>query len=146
MNLHLDPGMASLVASTSIDANVFSLSWRWHLKFLTPEHSFKHLRVKMRFNWYFQSCNPARTKMFGHKYNQHTSSAPSIRNTLIKLIQETWKNSKVNMDHTFPRLYCILENGAFTIKRTGKSFSRSPVDLTLEQTVTADAASKRTDL
>lgn len=32
------------------------------------------------------------------------------------------------------------------LKRTGNSFSRSPVDLTLEQTLNADAASRRTGL
>ena len=52
----------------------------------------------------------------------------------------------VNMDSTHPGLRPILENGAFTIKRTGKPFSRCPIDLTLEQTINADAASRRTGL
>lgn len=52
----------------------------------------------------------------------------------------------VNIDKTHPGLRSLLRNGAFTVKRAGKSFSRCPVDLTLEQTVNADAASRRTGL
>ena len=51
----------------------------------------------------------------------------------------------LNIDSTHPGLRAILE-GAFTVRRTSKSFSRSPVDLTLEQTVNADAASRRTGI
>ena len=37
-----------------------------------------------------------------------------------------------------------LEKGSFGVKRTTKSFSRQPIDLTLEQTINADAANKLT--
>ena len=40
-----------------------------------------------------------------------------------------------------PKAYDILQAGAFSIRRTDKSYSRSAVDLTLEQTVNRDAAS-----
>ena len=36
----------------------------------------------------------------------------------------------------------VLENGAFSIRRTKKNYSRSAVDLSLEQTVNRDSASK----
>lgn len=52
----------------------------------------------------------------------------------------------VNVDTTHPGLRKILENGAFTINRTGKSFSRTAVDLTLEQSLNADAASRQTGI
>jgi hypothetical protein len=39
-------------------------------------------------------------------------------------------------------LRSILNNGAFTVRRTDHQFSRLPVDLTLEQTVNAHAASR----
>ncbi|KAK6176302.1 hypothetical protein SNE40_014609 [Patella caerulea] len=52
----------------------------------------------------------------------------------------------VNVHETHPGLRSILENGVFTVKRTQKAFSRGPVDLTLEQTVNADAASRKTGL
>ncbi|XP_014678737.1 PREDICTED: uncharacterized protein LOC106818551, partial [Priapulus caudatus] len=40
-----------------------------------------------------------------------------------------------------PKIRAVLEKGAFSIRRTSKSFSRTAVDLTLEQTVNRDAAS-----
>jgi len=47
------------------------------------------------------------------------------------------------MDETHPGVRVVLENGALTVRRTKKAFSRAPVDLTLEQTVNADAASRK---
>ena len=41
-----------------------------------------------------------------------------------------------------PKLCELLENGAFSIRRTKKSYSGSAVDLSLEQTVNRDSASK----
>ena len=52
----------------------------------------------------------------------------------------------VNIDVTHPGLRKVLENGAFTVKRTGKPFSITPVDLTLEQSVNAVAASRLTGI
>ena len=46
----------------------------------------------------------------------------------------------LNIDETHPGARAMLEAGALTVRRTTRSFSRSPVDLTLEQTVNADAA------
>ena len=40
-----------------------------------------------------------------------------------------------------PRIRSILEKGAFSICRTSKPFTRTAIDLTLEQTVNRDAAS-----
>uniref|UniRef100_A0A2H1WQX5 SFRICE_024036 n=1 Tax=Spodoptera frugiperda TaxID=7108 RepID=A0A2H1WQX5_SPOFR len=45
-----------------------------------------------------------------------------------------------NVDKTHPGLEEEFKSGCFGIKRTDKSFSRIPVDLTLEQTINADAA------
>ena len=41
-----------------------------------------------------------------------------------------------------PKLREVLENGAFSIRRTKKSYNRSAVDLSLEQTVNRDSASR----
>ena len=40
-------------------------------------------------------------------------------------------------------MYEDFKEGWFGIKHTSKSFSRGPTDLTLEQTINADAASQR---
>ena len=47
-----------------------------------------------------------------------------------------------NIDKTNPGLRLILLDGVFTVRRTDHNFSRLPVDLTLEQTVNADDASR----
>ena len=48
----------------------------------------------------------------------------------------------LNAEHTHPGIINMLEDGAFSVRRTKKSFSRTAVDMTLEQTVNADAASR----
>lgn len=50
----------------------------------------------------------------------------------------------MNLDDSHPGLRHLLENGGFSIRRSNNEFSRIPVDLTLEQTVNADAASRLT--
>ncbi len=52
----------------------------------------------------------------------------------------------LNIDKTHPGLRYILEHGAMSVKRTLKPFSRAAVDLALEQTVNADAASRHTGI
>ena len=48
----------------------------------------------------------------------------------------------MNMEHTHPGIRDVFDAGALSIRRTSKSFARSAVDLTLEQTVNKDAASR----
>ena len=45
-----------------------------------------------------------------------------------------------------PSIRQLLGRGALSIRRTSKNFARSPVDLTLEQTVNKDAASRHTGM
>ena len=52
----------------------------------------------------------------------------------------------LNIESTHQGLRLMLENGAFTTRRTSKPFSRSAVDITLEQTVNIDAASRLTGI
>jgi len=46
------------------------------------------------------------------------------------------------LESSDPKLREVLENGAFSIRRTRKDYSRSAVDLSLEQSVNRDAASQ----
>lgn len=48
----------------------------------------------------------------------------------------------MNIENTHPGLLEDFKNGALSIRRTSKNFCRSAVDLTLEQTINADAANK----
>ena len=45
------------------------------------------------------------------------------------------------LESAAPQAKMVLKAGSFSIRRTGKNFSRSAIDLTLEQTVNRDAAS-----
>ena len=52
----------------------------------------------------------------------------------------------INMEEKHPEAREMLVNGALSIRRTEKSFSRTAVDMTLEQTVNKDAASRLTGI
>ncbi len=52
----------------------------------------------------------------------------------------------INMDSTHEGIRANFEGGALSIRRTSKSFSRCAVDLTLEQTINKDAASRHTGI
>ena len=49
-------------------------------------------------------------------------------------------------DETHPTLADEFRKGRFGVKRTSKNFSRMPIDLTLEQTINAEAANQRTGI
>lgn len=51
-----------------------------------------------------------------------------------------------NIEETHPGLLEDLEGGALSIRRTTKNFCRSPIDLTLEQTINANAGNKLTGI
>uniref|UniRef100_A0A6P7FRI3 Uncharacterized protein LOC114331907 n=1 Tax=Diabrotica virgifera virgifera TaxID=50390 RepID=A0A6P7FRI3_DIAVI len=55
-----------------------------------------------------------------------------------------YHDNLLNLDKTHPKLAVEFDKGMFGIKRTKNIFSRIPVDLTLEQTVNADAARRLT--
>lgn len=47
-----------------------------------------------------------------------------------------------NLKYVHPRLHEVLDNGAFSIRRTKKSYAKSAVDFLLGQTVNRDSASR----
>ena len=50
------------------------------------------------------------------------------------------------LQESHPDVYADFKRGLFAVKRTTKTVSGSPIDLTLEQTINADAASQRTGI
>ena len=54
-----------------------------------------------------------------------------------------YHNNLLKLQNTHSQLYEVFRNGCFAIKRTSKQFSHVPVDLTLEQSINADAACQR---
>ena len=52
----------------------------------------------------------------------------------------------LNMENTHEGIRANFEGGALSVRRTPKSFSRCAADLTLEQTINKDAASRHTGI
>ncbi|XP_047992980.1 uncharacterized protein LOC125231567 [Leguminivora glycinivorella] len=55
-----------------------------------------------------------------------------------------YHDNLLKLKETHPQIYENMERGNFGIQRTDKSFSRQPIDLTLEQTINADAGRRLT--
>ena len=66
---------------------------------------------------------------------------PNYARWLVK-----YHDSLLKLEKSHPNVYQEFKQGCFAIKRTTKPFSRIPIDLTLEQTINADAASQRTGI
>ena len=52
----------------------------------------------------------------------------------------------LNMDEMYPGARSVLESCGLSVRRSDKTFCGTPVDLTLEQTINADAASRFTGI
>ena len=70
-----------------------------------------------------------------------TTSRPNYARWMVR-----YYLNLLNVDQTHPGVKQILVGGALSIRRTNKTFSRTAVDLTLEQTINADAASRLTGI
>ena len=96
-----------------------------------------------------------------HLYHDFSSSVrpgdvspiPKINNYFFALNQPNYArwlvkyhNSLLVALDTHPEVYQEFKKGMFGTKRSPKSFSRSPIDLALEQTINADAANQRTGI
>lgn len=66
---------------------------------------------------------------------------PNYARYLVK-----YHDNLLKVDESHPELRLQFEKGSIGVKRTMKSFSRQPIDLTLEQTINADAANKLTGI
>ncbi|XP_057306368.1 uncharacterized protein LOC130644684 [Hydractinia symbiolongicarpus] len=54
-----------------------------------------------------------------------------------------YHDNLLKLKDSHPEVYTEFQRGLFSLRRTQKSFSRLPIDLTLEQTINADAACQR---
>ena len=68
-----------------------------------------------------------------------TFNHPNCSRWLVRYHDKLLKLSETQKD-----VYDEFKKGCFSIKRTKKDFSRLPIDLTLEKTANADAASQKT--
>lgn len=69
-------------------------------------------------------------------FNHHNYARWLVRNN----------NDLMNIENTHPGLLEELKSGAMSIRRTPKTFCRSPIDLTVEQTINANAANRLTGI
>lgn len=76
---------------------------------------------------------------------------PKINNLFFMVNQSNcarwlvkYHENLIKVEETHPQLHDVMEKGHFGIQRTDKSFSRQPIDLTLEQTINADAGRRLT--
>lgn len=82
-------------------------------------------------------------------FNLFVDTLPKITNVFFSMNHHNYArymsiywDKLINIETTHPRLLDDCQKSFVGIRRTIKSFSRIPVDLTLEQTINADAASK----
>ena len=85
-------------------------------------------------------------------FNTYVTSIPKIKK-FFALNQPNYSRQLVKQNtnllvapNTHPEVYQELKKRMFGIKRSSKSFSRSPIDLALEKTINADAANQRTGI
>ena len=86
-------------------------------------------------------------------FNTYVSSIPKITNYFFAVNQPNYArwlvkyyNNLLVAPDTHAEVYQEFKKGMFCIKRSSTSFSRSPIDLALEQTINADAANKGTGI
>ena len=84
-------------------------------------------------------------------FNTCFSSIPKITNYFFALNQPSnarwlvkYHNNLLVAPDTHPEVYQEFKKGIFGIKRSSKSFSRSPIDLALAQTINVNATNQRT--
>ena len=87
-------------------------------------------------------------------FNTYVSSVPKINNYFFFVLNQPnyahwfakYHDNLLVAPDTHPEVYEEFKKRKFGIKRTSKSFSRSPIDLALELTINADAANQRTGI
>ena len=79
----------------------------------------------------------------------HISCLPEITNIFFAMNHLNYArwlvkyyDSSIELPDTHPEVYSDFQNRWFGIMRTAKSFSCTPIDLTLEQTINADTSSQ----
>ena len=86
-------------------------------------------------------------------FKLYIDSLPKITNLFFSFNQPNYArwtvkyhDNLLKLPESHPQVYSEFKRKLFGIQRTTKPFSRTPIDLTLEQTINADAASQRTGI
>ena len=83
----------------------------------------------------YKYCLPKLANFF-FTFNHHNYSKWIVR----------YHDNLMRLNTTHPEVHAEFKKGCFSLRRTKKPFSVGPIDLALEQTINADAASQRTGI
>ena len=108
--------------------------WIMYIDYIDHYHSLERAIRTNNIDLYIYSMTPIINLFFSTNHVNYSRWLSKFQLDLL------------NIDDTHPGLRDILEDGVFSVRRTHHQFSRCPVDLILEQTVNADAASRQTGL
>ena len=105
--------------------------WIQHVDMMKLYHQF--IRSIRTGDFYlYVSCMPKLSELFFTFNHQNYARWLTI-----------YHDNLMKLDETHPAVFEEFQKGGFGLKRTSKPFSRIPIDLTLEQTINADAACQR---
>ena len=108
--------------------------WMGYVDMLHLYHEFSGSIRTGDLDLYIYCLQRMTVSFFTFNHQNYSRWFTVYHNKLLKL-----KNSHLD-------IYEEFKNGCFSLKRTSKLFSRIPIDLTLEQTINADAAYQRSGI
>ncbi|KAK0160291.1 hypothetical protein PV328_007719 [Microctonus aethiopoides] len=105
----------------------------------------------LHFNQFFSTYNADNDILIeGLQYFEDNPSQETeyfeLRPSLQVVVNDYDAYCKATLSGDHGKTAQFFMQGAFGVKRTSANFSRSPVDLTLEQTINADAANRLTGI
>ena len=112
----------------------------------TAQFWMTYIQLVQRFLLFNRACRTNDVSLFIYSLEQlipifFSGNRPNYSRWMIR-----YHLNLLNAEESHPGIMSMLEGGAFSVRRTAKSFSRTAVDMTLEQTVNADAASRHTGM
>ena len=104
-----------------------------HLHWFNPVTSDVQLSKTYKWSWSIHILCPR------HVLPVFATNHPNYARYMVRYLLNL-----LNIEQSHPGIREMLLSGALSVRRVNKSFPRTPVDLTLEQTVDVDAASRMT--
>ena len=108
--------------------------WYGYIRMVQLYHDYTRSIREGDFQLYIYCLPKLSDYFFGFNHINYAKWLVRFHDNLLKL------------NDTHPEVYNEFTKGCFGIQRTTKRFSRIPIDLTLEQTINADAASQKSGI
>ena len=110
----------------------------------TADFWFAYVEMVVLYNQFIRSIRMCDLDLYIHSLYSIFSLFFTFNNHNYVWWLVVYHNNLLKLQNTHPQGYEDFQNGCFAIKRMSKQFSCVPVDLTLENTINADAACQRT--